>query len=352
MKRKTVFVGLSGGVDSAVAAWRLKQQGHTVVGVFIKVWQPEWLACSWERERLDAMRVAARLGLPFLTCDAVDAYKQGVADYLIAEYQAGRTPNPDVMCNQVVKFGVFLDFATARGANYIATGHYARKQDAASGAQLRRAVDAEKDQTYFLWTLTKEQLEQSLFPIGDTPKAIVRAEAQAAGLPVADKKDSQGICFLGPIDLPEFLGHYVTLNSGAVLNTAGEQIGEHAGALVYTLGQRHGFTLTNHDAGRAGMYVVAKDLTKNTITVAPSPPAYAPSARITLRNVVLRELLNNAETLTAQFRYRQKPRAVTVVTVTKRQCVLKLNEALPKTANGQSCVLYRDNVCVGGGTIS
>ena len=183
----TVFVGLSGGVDSSVAAARLIDQGYNVVGVFIKVWHPDWMVCNWEQERLDAMRVAAHLDIPFLTCDAEQAYKNDVADYFIAEYQAGRTPNPDVMCNQHVKFGRFLDFATEKGADYIATGHYAQKID----NKLHRGVDTGKDQTYFLWTLSKERLGKSLFPVGDTPKEGIRKEAEQRGIPVATKKDSQ-----------------------------------------------------------------------------------------------------------------------------------------------------------------
>ena len=176
----TVFVGLSGGVDSSVAALRLKNQGYHVVGVFIKVWHPDWLVCNWEQERLDAMRVAARLDIPFLTCDAEAAYRDDVADYFIAEYKAGRTPNPDVMCNKYVKFGRFLEFAETHGAHYVATGHYAQRLDCDGTSELHRGVDTNKDQTYFLWTLTQAQLQKTLFPVGDSPKATIRAEA--AGL--------------------------------------------------------------------------------------------------------------------------------------------------------------------------
>ncbi|HMA78461.1 MAG TPA: tRNA 2-thiouridine(34) synthase MnmA, partial [Candidatus Paceibacterota bacterium] len=205
---KTVFVGLSGGVDSSVAAARLKKQGYRVVGVFIKVWHPDWLVCNWEQERLDAMRVAAHLEIPFLTCDAEQAYKDDVATYFIEEYRTGRTPNPDVMCNQQVKFGRFLEFARAQGADYIATGHYVQRVDTEAGIELHRGVDTGKDQSYFLWSLTANQLEQSLFPVGSSTKAEIRTEAETLQLPVAAKKDSQGICFLGQVDIPEFLSHY------------------------------------------------------------------------------------------------------------------------------------------------
>jgi tRNA-uridine 2-sulfurtransferase len=184
---QTVFVGLSGGVDSSVAAKRLIEAGYNVVGVFIKVWHPDFLVCNWEQERLDAMRVAAKLGIPFLTCDAEAAYRDAVAHYFIESYRAGKTPNPDVMCNKEVKFGAFLEFAKAHGADYIATGHYAQH----IGDTLVRGVDTGKDQSYFLWTLTPEQLAYTLLPVGDSQKETIRTEAAAAGLITAEKKDSQ-----------------------------------------------------------------------------------------------------------------------------------------------------------------
>jgi tRNA-specific 2-thiouridylase len=348
---ETVFVGMSGGVDSSVAAQRLKNQGYNVVGVFIKVWHPDWLECNWEQERLDAMRVAAHLDIPFLTCDAEAAYRDGVAEYFIAEYEAGRTPNPDVMCNQQVKFGAFLDFAKRRGADYIATGHYAQRVITSTGPELHRGVDSEKDQTYFLWTLTDAQLAASLFPVGDTAKEMIRAEAEAANLPVATKKDSQGICFLGHINIPEFLGHYVTIVPGAVLNHDGEVIGEHQGALVYTIGQRHGFTLDTHDAQRVSHYVVAKDVEHNTITVSPTRPQRHTTDGISLSHIVTRDSISPGDILAAQFRYRQTPVAVRVQTAKSDNLRVVLKEPVDTPAAGQSCVLYRGTHCVGGGII-
>jgi len=170
MKKETVFVGLSGGVDSSVAALRLIEKGYRVVGVFIKTWQPDFIICNWEKERLDAMRVAASLDIPFLTFNATEAYKNDVADYMIAEYVRGRTPNPDVMCNKQVKFGAFLDFALKEGADKVATGHYARVEKEGGRHILKRGIDKTKDQSYFLWTLTEKQLAKILFPVGDTAK--------------------------------------------------------------------------------------------------------------------------------------------------------------------------------------
>ena len=348
---KKVFVGLSGGVDSSVAALRLKNQGYQVVGVFIKVWQPDWLACNWEQERLDAMRVAAHLDVPFLTCDAEAAYRDEVGAYFIKEYQAGRTPNPDVMCNQHVKFGAFLDFARAHGADFIATGHYAQRAELGGAYQLLRGVDTNKDQSYFLWTLTQAQLAQVLLPVGNSTKAEIRAEATNANIPVAQKKDSQGVCFLGQIDIPEFLSHYTDLVPGKVLSESGETIGEHQGALVYTLGQRHGFVLHDTDTMRTPYYVVAKDTDSNTITVSSKPPVTNAEA-ITLTNCNWIPDTPKGAHLTAQFRYRQQPFAVSLTPVDTHTVLLHVTDTTEKPAAGQSCVLYDGMRCLGGGIIA
>ena len=208
---KTVFVGVSGGVDSSVSAALLKDQGYSVVGVFIRTWQPDFIECTWRDERRDAMRVCAHLDIPFLECDAEDAYKNGVADYMIEEYKKGNTPNPDVMCNREVKFGVFWKFAKDHGADYIATGHYAVNNNG-----LRKSPDASKDQSYFLWTLTQDDLIHVLFPVGHLDKKDVRKLAEKYKLPTATKKDSQGVCFLGPLDMKEFLS--VRLKNSLLVN--------------------------------------------------------------------------------------------------------------------------------------
>ena len=346
--RKKVFVGLSGGVDSSVAALRLLEQGHDVTGVFIKVWHPDFLVCNWEQERLDAMRVAAKLRIPFLTCDAEAAYRDAVAHYFIESYRAGLTPNPDVMCNKEVKFGAFMEFAKARGADYIATGHYAQH----IGTEMHRGVDTNKDQSYFLWTLTSEQLAYTLLPVGDSTKDVIRAEAAAAGLLTAEKKDSQGVCFLGHIDIPDFLSHYIDLVPGDVVDTADTVIGTHCGAFVYTVGQRHGFTLTNHDSARTPHYVVGKDTTTNIIIVSTTPPVMAIGDTITLYNNVLRSPVIVGETLTAQTRYRQKPCSVSITSQTETSLTVRIESINEAAARGQSCVLYRGEVCIGGGIIS
>ncbi len=350
-KAPTVFVGLSGGVDSSVAALRLKVQGFNVVGVFIKVWHPDFMVCNWEAERLDAMRVAAHLKIPFLTCDAEATYRDEVAHYFISEYKAGRTPNPDVLCNKEVKFGAFLRFAKERGADFIATGHYVERTEGKSGPELHRGIDPNKDQSYFLWSLSKEQLAMSLFPIGNTPKEIIRKEAAKAGIPTATKKDSQGVCFLGHIDIPEFLSHYIDFVPGDVHDEEGTIIGTHKGALVYTIGQRHGFTLNNKDTERDQLYVVDKNVAKNTITVAASRRTTTKENTISLTNVTLRSPLVVGDTLEAQFRYRQAPFKITISEITDGGVSFRLNESVESPAVGQSCVIYRGNHCYGGGIL-
>lgn len=349
-KKPLVFVGLSGGVDSSVAAARLLKQGYRVVGVFIKVWQPDFLKCDSESERLDAMRVAAHLKIPFMTLDAAEEYKREVGDYFVNEYIAGRTPNPDVMCNRHVKFGAFWKFAEAHGADYIATGHYARVMKEGDEYQLLRGVDANKDQTYFLWTLTQADLEHVLFPVGDSPKEEIRKEAEAYGLPTAVKKDSQGICFLGHVDIKEFLSHFTSLEAGAVLNENGGVIGEHEGALIYTVGQRHGFTVFG-EAGRNPHFVVAKNIKANTITVSTKPPVFDDIDGISLKNVNRISGGDfNIET-EAQLRYRQTPFKARIEPMGGGLKIYPTG-TIETPAAGQSMVFYRGEVCLGGGVVA
>jgi tRNA-specific 2-thiouridylase len=350
-EQKRIFVGLSGGVDSSVAALRLKQAGHEVTGVFIKVWHPDWLVCNWEQERVDAMRIAATLDIPFLTCDAEAAYRDHVAKDFIASYEAGRTPNPDVLCNQVVKFGAFLAFAKEHGADAIATGHYAQRISDEHGPELHRSRDTGKDQTYFLWSLTKEQLQDACFPVGDSEKNAIRAEAEEAGLPTASKQDSQGICFLGHIDIPAFLSHYVELLPGDVLDERGTVVGQHRGALVYTLGQRHGFTISTNETERSQHYVIARNIEANTITVSSTPPYVRKGNEVQLVSTVVRTSVEPGMLLEAQFRYRQTPFLVTVAAVDENHLTLTLEDSVEQPAAGQSCVLYRGSHCIGGGII-
>ncbi|MEK7586178.1 MAG: tRNA 2-thiouridine(34) synthase MnmA [Patescibacteria group bacterium] len=391
---KTVFVGVSGGVDSSVSAALLKDQGYDVVGVFIRTWQPEFIECTWRDERRDAMRVCAHLDIPFLECDAEEAYKKGVADYMIEEYKKGNTPNPDVMCNREVKFGVFWNFAKAHGADYIATGHYARVLRSESSSQssltpsrkerdgtpppvafqglseLHKGNDESKDQSYFLWTLTQDDLSHTLFPIGHLQKSQVRKLAEKFGLPTAEKKDSQGVCFLGPLDMKEFLAHYIKPVRGDVLNEKGEIVGYHNGVVFFTLGERHGFTITKHSTKNLPLYVVAKDIEKNIIIVSqnknftakdtdnsllgissarPSRPAQVLSQQdscFTLKNINwISDIPKENKKYTAQIRYHgeQLPCRFKNTSITFDRPVL--------ASLGQSIVVYDGDICLGGGIV-
>jgi tRNA-specific 2-thiouridylase len=298
------------------------------------------------------MRVAAKLGIPFLTCDAEAEYRDAVAHYFIESYKAGQTPNPDVMCNKEVKFGAFYRFALAHGADYIATGHYAQSKNISGTIEMHRGVDTGKDQSYFLWTLTSEILKRVLFPVGNSTKDVIRAEAQAAGLLTADKKDSQGVCFLGHINIPDFLSHYIDLKEGSVLNLEGDVIGTHKGAFVYTIGQRQGFTLNDLNTNRAPHFVVDKDIFRNTVTVSTVQPVMTVTTHLTLLKPNLNAIINVGDTLSAQCRYRQKPFTVSVLEVSADKIVLTVTSESEAPAIGQSCVLYRGEQCVGGGIIA
>lgn len=346
--QKKVFVGLSGGVDSATTAALLKKEGYFVVGVFIKVWSPDWLPCTWPNERRDAMRVTASLDIPFLTLDLEKEYRDNVAHYMINEYKEGRTPNPDVMCNKEIKFGSFYDWAIKEGADYVATGHYARIKN----GKLLRGVDKNKDQSYFLWNLKKDQLDKVLLPIGEYNKEDVRKLAKKLDVPVFDKRDSQGVCFLGKLDMKDFLKHYIDSQKGDVLNENGEIIGEHDGALFYTLGQRHGFSIIKKTNEDKPMYIVGRSLDKNTITVSEKgPEEILKNADVILKDVNwISDLPDLEKDFQAQVRYRQLPQSCRGVVMGE---VLKLSFKKPQILNsGQSAVMYDGDVCLGGGVIS
>lgn len=379
MKKKIVFVGLSGGVDSAVSATLLKKRGYEVVGVFIRTWHPNFLECNEEEERMDAMRVAAFLDIPFLTFNLKDVYKKEVADYMIREYRTGRTPNPDVMCNKEVKFGAFLQKALSMGADFVATGHYAENTFSQVRTQpdhskkyflLRKGTDPSKDQSYFLWTLKQEQLKKILFPIGDLKKIEVRKIAKKFNLPVAEKKDSQGICFLGAVDLKEFLKHYIKSKKGKVLNEEGKEIGYHDGAVFHTLGERHGFTITKKTPTDGAYYIIGKDIKKNILVVSntknsKNSPAFALGDKRT-GNPRLLNFLNFSlqikntnwinkipklnKNYTAQIRYHSEflPCQITVLPKNKAKIIFTKTVLV---ASGQSCVFYDNDICLGGGIV-
>ena len=347
---KKVFVAMSGGVDSSVSAALLKEAGYDVTGVFIRVWTPPFLECDWPTEREDARRVAAHLGIPFSTVDLADAYKEGVVDYMIEEYKNGRTPNPDVMCNSRVKFGAFLKIAQERGADFIATGHYAQVKENGGIFEMYSGVDDSKDQTYFLWKLGQKELSQTLFPVGGMKKSEVREIAERFDLPVAKKKDSQGVCFLGQLDMRDFLKRFIETEEGSVLNMNGDVVGTHEGALLYTRGQRRGFDITKNTPDQEPLFVIDKDINANTVTVGTKEEEveHFPVAQVTLTDINMIEDKIENGAYRCRFRHRQE----------KHSCVYE-NEVVrfgaPQDAVGigQSLVLYTENEkCIGGGVIN
>ncbi len=342
---KKIFVGVSGGVDSSVVAYLLKQQGHDVHGVFVKTWSPEWLPCTWLDEKRDAMRVCAALDIPFHFLDAEDDYKKGVAEYMIAEYRAGRTPNPDVLCNRVIKFGVMWDYARTHGADAIATGHYARTD----GTVLQKGIDIAKDQSYFLWMLQQAELAHVLFPIGHLLKSEVRSIAERARLFTATKKDSQGICFLGDVDMREFLSHYIEQKKGDVVNIEGSVIGTHEGVWFYTLGERHGFHITEKGTNETPYYVVKKDIEHNILVVAKeamNDSVANGTTTLTLRQSNGINEYDISKTYVAHIRYHGED--IVAHIKNKNEIVLDFTGVI---ALGQSVVVYDNDIVIGGGII-
>ena len=347
------MVGLSGGVDSSVSAALLKKAGYEVTGVFIRVWNPNHPSsppfqggvgggdCQAADDRLDAMRVCATLGIPFRELNLEKEYKKEVVDYMIREYKAGKTPNPDVMCNRFIKFGKFYEWAMKNGADFVATGHYARIKPATK--TLIVANDANKDQSYFLWQIRHEQLPHILFPVGEMKKPEVRKIAKKFGLITADKKDSQGLCFVGKIDMKEFLVHYIKPKKGRVVNESGEFVGEHTGAAFFTIGER-----------LAGGYVVAKDMKKNTLAISQKDAAgeVAQMQRgIKIKNCNWVSGAPRAgKNYSARLRYRQPLQSCRISSSHGRTQKI-LFETPQIAASGQSLVLYDGDVMLGGGVI-
>lgn len=347
-----VFVALSGGVDSAVTAHILKSEGHDVTGVFIRVWQPDFLPCSQDEEEQAAKRVAASLGIPFRRLDLAKEYKRSVVDEMVEEYKTGRTPNPDVLCNSTIKFGSFLDYALAEGADKIATGHHARVREEDETFELLRGVDPGKDQVYFLWKLTQKELQHTLMPIGEMTKQEVRDYAKEHGIPSATKPDSQGLCFIGDVDMRTFLKNFIETKPGHVLDEQGCVIGSHDGAELVTLGQRGGFTITNKDAQGPVHYVVGKDIPNNTITIS-TEQLETKEATDVLELEQLNQLipLKESAKYSCEIRYHAKPIACTLESFDDKNARILLDEKVVM-ASGQSLVLYDNDVCVGGGIVA
>jgi len=348
-----IFVGVSGGVDSSVSAALLKKKGYDVTGVFMKTYYPPEIKCDWREERLDAIRVCEHLDISFVECDLEEDYKQNVFDYMIDAYKNGITPNPDVFCNKYVKFGGFLKWALTEGADYVATGHYAQNYVSGDGYQLVMGVDQNKDQTYFLYQLQQQQLKHALFPIGHIEKSRVRTLAKKYGLFTASKKDSQGLCFVGPVDMRDFLGKYIEDKPGNVLDTEGNVIGSHDGSFFLTIGQRTGFEIdpAHRTPDMPKMFIVAKDSDKNTVTVSPDVHAQD-SNTVTLAQVSWTEKgLEVGDTVNSRIRHRGKLLRATLISTEDNQCTFEFETTHTGVAAGQSLVLYKDNVCLGGGIV-
>jgi tRNA-specific 2-thiouridylase len=349
---KTVFLGMSGGVDSSVSALLLKKAGYDVVGVYMKCWEglPTKTGlkftetCDWEAERRDALRVATQLGIKFKTYDFVEEYRREVIDYFFNEYQKGRTPNPDVMCNRHIKFDCFLNRALAEGADYIATGHYAKRMN----NSVYIPTDKEKDQTYFLWTLTNEKIQRVLFPLGDRAKLEVRNIANEAQLPVADKKDSQGICFVGEVPVHEFIAERLPEKIGEVLTLDGKVLGTHTGAHFYTVGQRHGMTLTTE----LPHYVVGTNIEKNEVyVVAGNSDKQLYKTELYAEQISWVHGKKPADNISARVRYRQSLQKVYSIEETPIGLKVVFEEGQRAVTPGQSIVFYEGEEMVGGGVI-
>jgi tRNA-specific 2-thiouridylase len=350
------MVGVSGGVDSSVAALLLARDGWDVGGLFMQNWEEDerFGECQADRDRADALRVCAKLGIAFHARNFAAEYWDQVFENFLAEYRAGRTPNPDVLCNREIKFKTFLEHARALGADKIATGHYARSDCVDGRHRLLRGRDANKDQSYFLYTLGQEQLASTLFPVGALPKTEVRALARAADLPTHDKKDSTGICFIGERDFREFLGHYIPAQKGELRTPDECCVGEHDGVMYYTLGQRNGLGIGGRrGTDGAAWYVVGKDVARNVLYVAQGGEnEWLQSQRLIASQLSWTAGAAPDATLqcTAKTRYRQADQSCTLW-ISGNNCKVEFSAKQRAVTPGQSIVFYRDEECLGGGVI-
>ena len=343
-----IYVGMSGGVDSSLTAALLKEQGHTVTGVYLKNWAKEWdiFDCPWADDLHDASQVAEQLGIELKVFDVQKDYHHFVVDYMLGEYKAGRTPNPDIMCNQEMKFGVFLRLAEADGADGIATGHYAQIKD----QQLLAGIDKNKDQSYFLYRISPESLTKAHMPIGQFTKPEVRKMAADRGLVTASKKDSQGICFIGKVPLKKFLQQYVDSQPGPVIDQHGTIVGEHDGAIFYTIGQRSGLGI----GGGKPYFITGKDMGKNEIYVTTDPQDNS-LWRDTVTINQLHWLNHNPDkdtTYQIRARYRAPLVEAVITKITNDTITFKLGQSVRAIAPGQSLVMYKNDRVVGGGIIT
>jgi tRNA-specific 2-thiouridylase len=356
--KQRVVIGLSGGVDSAVAAWLLKQQGHEVVGLFMKNWEDDDddEYCSTRQDLIDAAAVADVIGIELEAVNFAAEYRERVFAEFLREYTAGRTPNPDVLCNAEIKFKAFLDHAVALGAERIATGHYARVGQQPGSFELLRGADASKDQSYFLHRLNQQQLAHTLFPVGELRKTRVREIARDIGLPNAAKRDSTGICFIGERPFREFLNRYLPMQPGPIRAADGQVIGEHVGLAFYTLGQRKGIGIGGRrGAAQEPWFVARKDTERNTLWVVQGhdhPWLLTDRVDVIDAAWVSGRPPAIGSRLTAKTRYRQADAACTVAAVDDSGFTLVFDEPQWAVTPGQSAVLYREEASLGGGVIA
>ena len=355
---KKVICGMSGGVDSSVSAFILQQQGYQVEGLFMKNWEEDDDTdyCTAAADLADAQAVCDKLGIKLHKINFAAEYWDNVFEHFLSEYKAGRTPNPDILCNKEIKFKAFLEYAAEDlGANYIATGHYVRRRGADDNAQLLRGLDANKDQSYFLYTLSSKQVGQSLFPVGDIEKPIVRAIAEELGLITAKKKDSTGICFIGERKFKDFLARYLPAQPGDIRTVDGEIIGRHEGLMYHTLGQRKGLGIGGvKGASEEAWYVVEKDLVNNELIVA---QGHDHSALLSTGLIaqqlhwVDRQPIREPLRCTVKTRYRQTDVPCTIEPIDDESIKVIFDEPQIAVTPGQSAVFYLDEVCLGGGII-
>ena len=352
--KERIVVGMSGGVDSSVAALLLKEQGYDVVGVFMKNWEEtdDSGVCQTEQDWQDVRQVCDIIGIPYYSVNFAKEYWDRVFSYFLKEYRAGRTPNPDVLCNREIKFRAFLDFAMNLGADRMATGHFVRTD---GDGRLLRGADPGKDQSYFLYMLHRQQLRKAVFPVGGMTKAEVRALAARHGLPVSAKKDSTGVCFIGERNFKRFLASYLPAQPGEMVAPDGEIVGRHDGLMYYTLGQRRGLGIGGRGDGRS-WFVIGKDLARNRLLVAQGedhPGLYTTRCRAEDVTWVGESPIREGETMvcTGKYRYRQPDQEVEV---TLRGDALEVISRVPQRAvtPGQSLVLYRGEECLGGGIVT
>lgn len=348
--KKKVAVGLSGGVDSSVSAYLLKEAGYDVTGVHMVCWDSKMPGCTADKDRADAVAIASQLNIPFEALDFVEAYRTKVIDYFYSEYKKGRTPNPDVMCNKEIKFGLFLEWAMAHGFDYVATGHYARILRSPSGSsKLLKGIDPTKDQSYFLYLMDQNKLSKTLFPVGDMPKKSVREIAQKAGLVTAKKPDSVGICFIGEVNIKDFLKERIQSVPGNVVDIAGEVIGSHEGVWFYTIGQRHGFTVSKYVG--LPLYVIGKNVEKNELIVGIARDVKRSAFDVSGLHWI-NDSVKDEFTCDVRVRHLGDLYKATFTLVSKDTATVKVSNPIFGVAPGQSAVFYDGDELLGGGIIN